>query len=372
MTLHLKGKAASIETVIVGKVIKNIDDTITLIDKNGNERLVIYYGQLLGVPKNIPTLLLNSSSEVEKLKDEDILLVNEKGKVTILYQNESIHNTLFITDRCNSNCLMCSQPPKDRDDLDFYFEVNKELIQLLPKNLSSLGITGGEPTLLGKRLPELLKLITEFLPDTYIHILTNGRSFAWKSVVKELAEVNNPNIVYGIPLYSDYYLSHDYIVQAKGAFNQTVYGIHNAARYGLRVEVRIVLHKQSYDRLFHLSEFIYMNMPFVEHIAFMGLEFTGYTPYNKKILDIEPSMFLNNLEKAISFLSLNGMNVSIYNLQHCLVSEKLWKFLRPSISDWKRGYLEECNRCELKPKCGGVFTTSKKYSEDIKAITNHI
>jgi len=31
---------------------------------------------------------------------------------------DSRHNVLVATERCNSNCLMCSQPPQDRDDAD--------------------------------------------------------------------------------------------------------------------------------------------------------------------------------------------------------------------------------------------------------------
>ncbi len=61
----------------------------------------------------------------------------------------------------------------------------------------------------------------------------------------------------GIPLYSDFYQIHDYIVQAENAFYQTILGIHNLSRYNIRVEIRIVLHKQSIGRLEQLSNYIY-------------------------------------------------------------------------------------------------------------------
>ncbi len=53
---------------------------------------------------------------------------------------------------------------------------------------------------------------------------------------------------------------------------------------------------------------------------------------------------------------------------HCLLEESLWNFSVKSISDWKRDYLEECARCDVLEKCGGVFATSKMLNSSIKAI----
>ena len=87
-------------------------------------------------------------------------------------------NALFITSQCNNRCVMCCQPPLLRNDLDGYFQKNMALIDSAPRELRSLGITGGEPTLLGDRLFELLRHIRLKLPETEIHLLTNGRAFA--------------------------------------------------------------------------------------------------------------------------------------------------------------------------------------------------
>jgi len=142
------------------------------------------------------------------------------------------------------------------------------------------------------------------------------------------------------------------------------------ARYGLRLELRVVLHKLTYKRLPQLAQYIYKNLPFVEHIAFMGLEYTGHTPGNNDLLWIEPIEYSSQLEEATLYLDNMGMSVSIYNLQLCLLKPTLWKFTRNSISDWKREYSDECNQCNLLNECGGVFATSKKQSNDIKALLN--
>ena len=175
--------------------------------------------------------------------------------------------------------------------------------------------------------------------------------------------------MFGIPLYSDFYQDHDYIVQAKDAFHQTILGIHNLERYNQRVEIRIVLHKQSIPRLRKLSEYIYKNLPFVEHVAFMGLEFIGYTPYNIEKLWIDPYEYQYTLADSVEYLSSKGLNVSIYNTPLCLLPKTSWEFARKSISDWKNDYMEECMKCSVKEQCGGFFSWNlKKSSEYIKSI----
>lgn len=362
--LKTRGIASNITDTVVAKIVSGNGTVLNCFSSELDESIYLSKDnsevtQARGV-SDIPDL--------QHLDIGDIVIVNPNGTVYTLYRVNSPHNALFITDRCNSNCLMCSQPPRNTDDLDYYFNINSQLVKLIPKSTKELGITGGEPTLLGERFITLLNLITENLPDTDIHVLTNGRSFAWKNISKKLSRVDNRKVVYGIPLYSDFYQLHDYVVQAKDAFNQTVLGLHNLARYNQRIEIRIVLHKQTYKRLPSLAKFIYMNLPFVEHIAFMGLEYTGYTPRNSDLLWMEPSEYSNELEEAVNYLDSMDMNVSIYNLQLCLLKPTLWKFARKSISDWKREYLDECNNCNLLKECGGVFATSKKHSNEIKAI----
>jgi His-Xaa-Ser system radical SAM maturase HxsC len=306
---------------------------------------------------------------LEHLDDGDIVVVSEDGNVNTLYRINANQNTLMATERCNSNCLMCSQPPKDRQDIPRLYDINSKLIKLIPKNCPELGISGGEPTLMGDLFFDLLKQINRELPETSVHILTNGRTFAWNSLAAKLSEFDTSKIMFGIPLYSDYYQEHDYIVQAKDAFHQTILGIHNLERYNQRVEIRIVLHKQSIPRLKKLSEYIYKNLPFVEHIAFMGLEFIGYTPYNIDKLWIDPYDYQEVLSDSVEYLSGKGLNVSIYNTPLCLLPKSSWEFARKSISDWKNDYMDECIKCSVKEQCGGFFAWNlKKPSDYIRAI----
>ena len=334
----------------------------------GGYRALLCQDELTSAP-NVPYIHLLRESD--HLKDGDVVALDgSTGLVRSLYRPYESHHHLFVTERCNSNCLMCSQPPKDRDDVDALTRRNLELIDLIDPHPPYLTITGGEPTLLGDNLFKLITQLKVSMPTTELHMLTNGRTFAFPEYARNFAAVRHPNISLGIPLYSDFAGAHDHVVQAKGAFDQTVAGLHQAARNGIRVEVRVVLHKLTIPRLTKLADYIYRNLTFVEHIALMGLEYTGYTPRNIDELWIDPYDYQNELEKAIEYLDTRNMTVSIYNHQLCVLRPSLWKYARKSISDWKTHYLPECEKCSVLTSCGGIFQWAvKKHSDHIHTIS---
>ncbi|WP_158210727.1 His-Xaa-Ser system radical SAM maturase HxsC [Myroides phaeus] len=373
MLLRVKGRSKNINDFLVGSVTRDFNK----IDKNTFLIIDIIVGEIplndslavLTTSKNVNgynQTLVEGISTLEYLEEGDIIVVSDDGNVNTLYRVNSLHNTLLVTERCNSNCLMCSQPPKNIDDIERLFNIHKKLIPLIPKDCVELGISGGEPTLLGKYFFELLKMIVEYLPETEVHILSNGRTFAWYDFTEQLTDISSNRIMFGIPLYSDFYQIHDYIVQAKDAFDQTILGLYNLNRFNQRIEIRIVLHKQTTHRLVKLAKYIYKNLPFVEHIAFMGLEYIGYTPYNIDKLWIDPYDYKDELEEAVEYLVDKGMNVSIYNTPLCLLPMSIRGVSRKSISDWKNEYLPECSNCLKLNDCGGFFKWN------LKKVSDHI
>ncbi|WP_343744039.1 His-Xaa-Ser system radical SAM maturase HxsC [Chitinophaga sp.] len=374
MLLKTKGIPSGVNIPIVGRVTFNPENNAEiLIVANAIPKYLERFRAILSTsvqsyPFDKPCV--HSIPEIGHLSEGDIVVVNTDGVINTLYRINSNHNFLLFTERCNSNCLMCSQPPKNKDDTDYLFDVHSQSIPLIPKDCFELGITGGEPTLLGERFFKLLEQIQIELPNTEIHCLTNGRSFAWPALSEKLGAMSFSRLMLGIPLYSDFYIQHDYIVQAKGAFNQTVQGLYNLAKHNIRLEIRIVLHKQTIPRLLKLAKFIYKNLPFVEHVAFMGLEHQGYTPHNIEKLWIDPNDYGNELAEAITYLSDFGINTSLYNAQLCTTPQRIWQFTRKSISDWKNIFHAECDKCLMKQECGGFFASSKaKRSTAIKPFT---
>lgn len=312
---------------------------------------------------------ISTATDMESIKDGYIVGIEPGfGTLRILYRPESPHNTIFSTDRCNSNCLMCSQPPKDIDDSAWTAE-HLKLIDLIDNNPPVIGISGGEPTLLGKGLIRIVERLKERLPDTYVHMLTNGRQYANGDFVRMLGNVRHPAFVSAVPLYADVAGVHDYVVQAEGAFDETIEGLYNAAEVGLDLEIRVVLHKQTIPRLPQLAEYIYRNFPFVKHVALMGMEHMGYVKKNWDALWIDPVDYSAELIAAVQTLHRRRMRVSIYNLPLCLVPRNLWAYARKSISDFKNIYLSECTSCAVQHQCSGLFLSQEnRHSANIKAV----
>ncbi len=289
-----------------------------------------------------------------------------RSGIRTLYRRSSDYNSILLTERCNNYCLMCSQPPKSADDSWIVDQV-LQAIPLIDRGAREIGFTGGEPTLLGDDLLRILTACKNWLPRTAIHVLSNGRRFSDSDYAERYAAVHHPDLMVGIPLYSDLSTIHDYVVQADGAYDETIRGILNLKRLGMRVEIRVVVHKQTYERLPQLAEFIARNLLFVDHVALMGLEMTGFTKPNLEDLWVDPRDYQRSLYDAVKHLDAYRMRVSIYNHQLCVLDERLWKFAKKSISDWKNEYMPECTGCAKKTDCGGFFSSARiRYSSHIR------
>jgi His-Xaa-Ser system radical SAM maturase HxsC len=280
-----------------------------------------------------------------------------RGAMTVLYRRASAYNSLLVTERCDNYCVMCSQPPKRHDDARLVDELF-EVIPLMARDTPEIGITGGEPGLLGPRLVELVERFRLFLPHTALHILSNGRAFADEAFARDLAAVEHPDLMLGIPLYSDLPEHHDYVVQARGAYDQTVRGILNLKRYGVRVELRYVIHRDTVAGLPAFAQFVARNLLFVDHVALMGLELMGFARANLDALWADPLDYQDELAAAVTTLDRARVPVSIYNHQLCVLPPALHGFARASISDWKNRYFDDCQDCRMKHACGGFFASS--------------
>ncbi|MCU1329951.1 MAG: moaA 3 [Bryobacterales bacterium] len=309
------------------------------------------------------------SEEMAYLRAGDMLRLNpQTNDIRVLYRGSSRHNFLFLTERCNSRCLMCSQPPRSIDDSYLADDILR-MIPWMAKDTRELGITGGEPTLLHDRLTALLGAVKEHLPSTALHMLSNGRLFSYLRYAERVAEAKPADFMVGVPLYADTASAHDFVVQASGAFEETLFGLLNLARVGVRVELRMVVHRHTYARLPQFAQFVARNLPFVDQVVIMGLELMGYARSNLDSLWIDPVEYQDELERCVHHLDQAGLNVFIYNHQLCLLRPSLRRFAKKSISDWKNIYLPECDGCTLKTECGGFFASATlRHSSHIHSI----
>jgi hypothetical protein len=73
---------------------------------------------------------------------------------------------------------------------------------------------------------------------------------------RRYAQIGNADIMVGIPVYAPEAGLLDFIVQASGAFEETIRGILNLAALGQRVEIRVVVQRHNVPLLNELAVFI--------------------------------------------------------------------------------------------------------------------
>jgi His-Xaa-Ser system radical SAM maturase HxsC len=317
----------------------------------------------------MPGPVLRLGPDLAHLDAGDIIHVPGDGRrVTVLWKNSARHNALLLTEQCDNYCLMCSQPPKDRDDA-WLFDRARKVISLLPEDTRALSLTGGEPTLHADALLGLLEHCKRVAPGLSVHLLSNGRRFADPEFTRRYAAVGLADIMAGIPVYAPEPGLHDFIVQASGAFDETVHGILNLASLGQAVEIRVVVQRHTVPTLAGVAAFIVRNLPFVAQVALMGLEMTGLARPNAPLVWADPADYQRELAEAVDILATAGIATRIYNHQLCVLDRRLWPYAVRSISDWKNDYLDICHTCSVRDACGGVFTTSgNRLSQHLRPV----
>ena len=345
-----------------------------LIESQADWELAQARGYQLGIareaaPRHVALGSVRIPAAFAPLGDGDVLSVHPtSGWMRLLYRRSSRHNFFLVTERCNNYCLMCSQPPKKVED-GFLIDEIAASLPLIDPATPALTFTGGEPLTEWRRFIGLVGMTREYLPDTTVHVLTNGRAFASADVAIAWADVKHPRLSVGIPIYAAVDHLHDYVVQAKGAFDETVMGVLRLKDLGQTVEIRIVLHAITAPRLRDTCSWIARNLPFVDHVALMGMENTGFAIANSDKLWIDPLDYQEQLKAGVDGLAAAGMNVSVYNVPLCVLDPSTRPYAVQSISDWKNSFVDECDTCSARGDCAGFFSTGRaKISRGIRAI----
>jgi His-Xaa-Ser system radical SAM maturase HxsC len=363
-SLHTHGVVSGVSGVRLLKVLERKE---ALANRYPRENVLVWQDRLDGCAGTLGEaagegegIRVAGLRDPDVVRPGDVIRLRQGGSlVSVLYRRGSKANSLFVTEQCNSLCLMCSQPPRSEDDRWRLRELN-ELVGLIDRDEAQLGITGGEPTLLRTDLGILLARARRELPHTQLHVHTTGRHFADRELARLLVGAGGAQTTWAIPLYGDTASVHDDIVASPGAFEETLAGLGELALLRARVEIRIVLHALSIPRLPQLASYIYRRMPFVEHVALMGLEPMGFAKTNRERLWIDPADYATVLSDAVHRLALRGMTVSIYNLPFCILPADLWRFAKASISDWKNRDIPECRACAVREGCAGFFASAGK------------
>lgn len=302
----------------------------------------------------------------------DVFEIAATGNAYKYYDNNSIDNAILVTNKCNSNCIMCPTAEAIRKGNEQY--TGKELVNIakhIPSDAPHITITGGEPFLIKKDMFELLQYLKMNLPDVSYLLLTNGRAFCSVEYSKLFAQTSPSDLQIGIPLHGYNSKTHDYITQTPGSFCQTFKGIKNLLALGAKVELRIVVSKLNADYISNICELIGDEIPNVQCVKFIGLEMTGNAARNKDIVWLDYKTAFSAFEDGMNLLIKSGIDVGIYNFPLCAVNKRYWNICEKSISGYKVRYADACDRCVVKDACGGMFSgTIRLAKNNISPVGN--
>ncbi|MGO7967735.1 His-Xaa-Ser system radical SAM maturase HxsC [Rhizobium ruizarguesonis] len=285
------------------------------------------------------------------LDNDVIMILPGQASARRLIRADSQHNTFLITEQCDQQCIMCSQPPK-KNHVDLFAELETSA-SLAPKN-AYIGLSGGEPLLHKKKLFDMLLSLAKTRPDLKFHILSNGQHFDEVDIAT-LQEIGPERILWGIPLYAAEEELHDTIVKKQGAFDRLIQSFAILFEAGAAIELRTVVMRQNDVNLPVLAGFVGTALPFVERWAIMQLENIGFGRMNWDLSFKDTATDFDNLARAINIATARDVPVQLYNFPLCSVPERYRHLAAASISDWKNKQEPFCAGCSAKQRCGGFF-----------------
>lgn len=310
------------------------------------------------------------AKKIHDANEGDVFEFDSTGKAYRCYDYCSNDNTLFVTNRCNCNCVMCPMPESLRKNGNGYSaEQLLTLIDYYPSDSEHITITGGEPFLLKAELFKVLAKLRDNLPKTDYLLLTNGRAFSIDNYAQQM-KMNSPEkMLVGIPIHGSTEKTHDAIMQSPGSFSQTLAGINNLLGYGLNVEIRLVINRLNADELLGIAKLIVQEFSSVHCVKMMAMEMTGSAAINKEAVWIPYPEAFHVCRDAIDYLVEHGIDVGLYNFPLCCVDSRYWAICEKSISDYKVRFDQECDGCSVKDACGGVFAgTIRLVKNDLSAV----
>lgn len=296
--------------------------------------------------------------------DGDIIEYSENGSIKVIFHADNDTALIYITNKCNSNCIMCPDS-EDRRKRENTYDLSwiMQYIQLLPPHIRWFDITGGEPTLIMNDLLLIIDKIYELFPFAHIMLLSNGRAFSDKTYCKNFRKYKNKKFVIEVPIHGPHEKLHDFITQSKGSFRQTCKGIQQLINNDIKVTVRIVVSKLNLFELTQIIDCIHLNFANVECVNIMGLEMLGNAFRNREDVWIDFSKQKEIVEKSIVLCYKCNLIPKLFNYPLCLIDKGFWTNYCKSITPSKVTYHENCEKCLKKDDCGGFFMTTMKLME---------
>jgi len=307
---------------------------------------------------------VSDTDKIGLLKDYDVVEVYPSGLVSVFYEDTSGDAVFCVSDKCNSNCIMCPTGEETRRTGEICSASRLiELARHIPSDIEHITITGGEPFMMCEDIfPFLTYLRSRFLNTEFL-FLTNGRALSIPEYCERLKSSVPNNICFGIPVHASSGKLHDRITQSKGSFEQTQDGVYNLLQMKMKVEIRIVVNKLNGDDMLRTAQLIADSYHDIDHVCIMAMEMTGNAYKNREAVWLPYKQAFQKIKQPVDLLMSNGIDVRLYNFPLCTVDPAYWTLCKKSITPYKIRYSESCTKCRMKEDCGGVFGSTFKFEE---------
>ncbi len=291
----------------------------------------------------------------------DIAYIGNNSHFGRVYDSVSREIDIFMTNQCNSNCVMCPLPEIVRKKKnEKQIEWIKKYIDILPEDVNYVNVTGGEPTFAKDDLLDIMERLKKKFLYSDFQLLTNGRSLADHGFLNRVIDASPSGIRFAVPIHASNPSIHDAITRSEGSFKQTDKGIRNLLKERQKVEIRVVISRKNLDVLNDTAEYISRNYPGLFCVNYIGMEMMGNAALNRESLWVDYSEAFNSAKYGIDYLVRNGIDVQLYNFPLCDINRGYWHIAAKSITDYKVRYMDECEQCAVKEICGGFFQSTKQ------------
>lgn len=220
---------------------------------------------------------------------------------------------------CNNNCKHCviadqrinSRKLHNKENRTFD-EIKQTILEAKQKGITSITITGGEPTLRSD-----FKQIVEFCKENNLYVLlqSNGRLFSNQNFLNQVKDYID---MYMIALHGSTKEIHDKIVQVKG-FDQVIKGLKNLE--GKKVGIKVVISNYNKDDLVNILKLVNeLNIKYV-NIAFPHANGNALTYFDEIIPRYEE--LKQELFDCIKYSQKEDLLLDFEAILPCLFEETL-------------------------------------------------
>ncbi len=271
--------------------------------------------------------------------------------------------------RCNNYCTFCVQGDKrQRLPSKPEGELFKALEEGRLEGADGVVLTGGEPTLHPKIVAIAAK--AKSLGYRTIQVQTNGRTFCYGDLIKRLADAGVNE--FGPSLHGSTARIHDWLTGAPGAFLQTVSGMRNIKKHGMRLITNSVITRANYRDLPNLAKLL-VSLG-VDQFQFAFMHMTGRAGENKNWLTARMAIAEPWVKKALDVGIAAGRTVMTEAIPYCrmsgyedYVAERIIPRTRIYdadcvIADYTKTRLDEgkargplCPKCDWNDRCEGPW-----------------